>query len=164
VAFVLLGLAAVLAVLPLRTLAGKTLTFARDDLTLTTAGRERFQTKYNPYYPIAKQSVAFLRRPGSRPGPIQVLGDFDLQYQSRREMAIAITGNTPEQLDGRLWRKMRQELRATRPPYVFVSDDANRLMRDRSPETARQIAHDFCRLHHAPDGWWFADRADPACG
>jgi hypothetical protein len=135
----------------------------RDDFALTVDGRARFETKYNPYYPVAKRSVAFLRAPGSVPGPIQVIGDFDLQYQSGRALAVAVTGNTVEELDDRLWRRMRRELRVVRPPYLFIVDDGDDLMRVRSPQTSKEITHDFCRLHRAPDGWWYARRSNGEC-
>jgi hypothetical protein len=163
VAPLLVGVSLVLALIPARALAGKGLTFVRDDFALSAEGREHFHTKYNAYYPVARESVAFLHEPGSAPGPIHVIGDYVLQYQSGRDMAIAINGNTVEELDARLWRKAREQLADAQPPYIFVSDAADELMRDRSPETSEQIADDYCRRERVTDGTWYANRALNEC-
>lgn len=155
------GLVGALVLVPLRPLAAKTLTFLRDDATLTASGRHAFEDKYAPYYPVAKRSVAFLRAPGSVRGPIHVMGQAELQYFSGRKMAGPISGQTVEQLDSRLWGKTRRELHDAR--YLFLSDFYADLTARRSPATARQITRDFCRLHRAPDGWWLANRGFGGC-
>jgi hypothetical protein len=157
------ALAALLALLPLRVLAGTTARFAQDEFTLTASGRTAYQDRYNPTYPRARDTVAFLRAPGSEPGPIHVIGEAELQYFSGRALAGPVSGQTPEQLDGRLWRRTRDELRDVRPPYLFFDDDFVGLMRERSPETLAQIRHDFCRFRRAPNGWWYANRAYGDC-
>jgi hypothetical protein len=152
---------AVLALVPLRPLVAKTLSFVRDDATLTASGRRAFEEKYAPYYPVARRSVAFLRAPGAVAGPIHVMGQAELQYFSGRAMAGPVSGQTVEQLDGKLWRTTRDELHVAR--YLFLSDFYRDLTRQRSPVTARQIERDFCRLDRAADGWWYANRAFGGC-
>jgi hypothetical protein len=155
---------AVLVLLPARPLVATTLRFAQNDFTLTASGRAAFQARFSDgYYPIAQRSSAFLRTPGSRPGPVLVIGQAELQYFSGRDLAGPVSGQTPEQLDSRLWRKIREELRDVRPPYVFFADDYHDLIRERSPETRDQIARDYCRFRRAPDGWWLARRAGGDC-
>jgi hypothetical protein len=162
-AIALVAVSLLLAVIPARALAGKGLTFARDDFALSADGREHFHAKYNPYYPVARESVAFLAEPDSAAGPIHVIGDYVLQYQSGRDMAIAINGNTVEELDSRLWRKAREQLADEPPPYIYVSDVGDELMRERSPDTSEFIADEYCRLRRVTDGMWYANRALGAC-
>jgi hypothetical protein len=86
-----------------------------------------------------------------------------LQYFSGRELTGPVTPQTPEQLDNRLWRKVREEMNDVRPPYVFFADDYRGLVDERSPETAEQIARDYCRFRRGSDGWWLARRSNGEC-
>jgi hypothetical protein len=162
--------AALLALIPLKTLAGKSVTFARDKFTLTAEGRARYHEKYAPWYPVAAQSAAFLGERGALPGPIHVFGEYEVHRQSHRRMAIAINGLTPEQLDDRLWRKTREQLAAAQPPYVFVSDFADQIMRERSPQTRAFLEDDYCELRPAEaghntteEGRWLVNRRAGRC-
>jgi hypothetical protein len=158
-----LGIAALLALVPARGLAGKTVSFVRYRGALTADGREQFHAKYAPWYPITAKSAAFLNEPGAAPGPIHVFGDFELHRRSGRRMAIAINGQTPEQLDDRLWRKTREQLTAAQPAYVFVGDGADGIMRERSPETVALLERDYCRVRDETDGRWLANRRSGQC-
>ncbi|MDQ1520050.1 MAG: hypothetical protein QOI55_1123 [Actinomycetota bacterium] len=160
---VVLGLSALLAFVPARGLARKTVSFVQWDAALTAEGRLEYHAKYAPWYPITAKSTAFLRRTDALPGPIHVFGDYELHRMARRRMAIAINGQTPEQLDDRLWRKTRQELAAAQPPYVFVGEIGDRIMRERSPETRDFLARGYCRLRAVDDGVWLASRRSGQC-
>jgi hypothetical protein len=168
-AIVAIVVAALLALIPARTLARKSVTFARDEFTLTAEGRERYHDKYAPWYPVAAESAAFLSARTALPGPIHVFGDYELHRQSHRRMAIAINGLTPEQLDGRLWRKTREQLADAQPPYIFVSDFASNIMRERSPETAQFLDEGYCELRRTngtndtETGRWLVNRGAGRC-
>jgi hypothetical protein len=170
IAVVAIAVAAILALVPLRSLARKSVTFTRDKFTLTAVGRQHHHDKYAPWYSVSAESVAFLNESDALPGPIHVFGEYELHRQSHRRMAIAINGLTPEQLDDRLWRKTREQLADAEPPYVFVSDFADETMRARSPETRAFLERAYCELrpaeagHNATeDGRWLVNRGAGRC-
>jgi hypothetical protein len=152
IAIAAIVVAALLALIPLRTLARKSVTFARDEFTLTAAGRKDYHDKYAPWYADAAGSGAFLDARDALPGPVHVFGNDEVQRQSGRRMAIAVNGLTPEQLDERLWRKTREQLAAAQPPYVFVSDFADGIMRERSPQTRSFLEQGYCELRRTTGG------------
>jgi hypothetical protein len=170
IAIAAIVVAALLALVPLRTLARKSVTFARDKFTLTAAGRSHYHDKYAPWYVDAAASGAFLDARDALPGPIHVFGNDEVQRESQRRMAIAVNGLTPEQLDERLWRKTREQLAAAQPPYIFVSDFADGIMRERSPETRAFLAQGYCELrpveaahNTTEDGRWLVNRRAGRC-
>jgi Dolichyl-phosphate-mannose-protein mannosyltransferase len=160
---VLLVVAAILAAYPAKQAAHAVKSLVSDDLTLTTAGRRRFEASFEPYYPEARAAAAFVRQPGRTPGPIHVEGNPLIQYLSGRTYALREHGWAPEQSDARLWKWTQDGLRDKRPVYLWVDDFSAGIMRSRSPATLTLINAMYCPVDRVADGRWYALRGSREC-
>lgn len=161
---VLVGVAALFALYPAKQAAHAVKSLVNDDFTLTTAGRHRFETAFEPYYAKARAAATFVRQPGRTPGPIHVEGNPLIQYLSGRPYALREHGWAPEQSDARLWRWTRDGLRKKRPVYVFVDQFSFDIMLTRSRSTLSLIASMYCPAERVADGTWYALRGSLECG
>lgn len=155
--------AALLALYPAKQTAHAVKLLVHDDFTLTTSGRHRFETAFEPYYPQARAAAAFVRRPGRTPGPIHVEGNPLIQYLSGRPYALREHGWAPEQSDARLWRWTRDGLRDERPVYLFVDQFSTDVMHAHSRETLALIDSMYCKVERVADGAWYALRGSREC-
>jgi hypothetical protein len=160
---ILVGVAALLALYPAKQAAHTVKSLVSDDFTLTTTGRHRFETAFEPYYAEARAAAAFVRQPGRTPGPIHVEGNPLIQYLSRRPYALREHGWAPEQSDARLWRWTRDGLREKRPVYLFVDQFSIDIMRARSRPTLALIDSMYCPVQRVADGAWYALRGSREC-
>jgi hypothetical protein len=121
---------------------------------------------YSPYASI-RTRTAFLREPGSQPGPVYVIDTPTYYVYARRPPAIPLLAPWFHPTD-RLWNRLLSQLDEARPPYVRVSESAlDALVADRPSlrndvdAIVRLIENRYDTLSRDEDGTWYV-RRDPA--
>ena len=145
-----------LALSPALTLSRSVIALASHRFAVTASDRDRFQNEIGGDYATARLAAAWVRAPERAPGPIHVEGNALIQYLSDRPPALRVNGWSPQQSDEKLWRWTQEELKQQRPVYLFVDAPAQRVMTDRSPATATEIASLYCAAANIADGTWYA--------
>jgi hypothetical protein len=112
---------------------------------------DRFNVNYAPYF----RDTAFLRDPGSRPGPIYVLGDPVLYYVAGRTQAVAIPGQWFENYDAGTWDRLAEQLARRAPVYIYVHEPLWEWMAEPPAQIRRILAERYRVLRRAPNGTWY---------
>jgi hypothetical protein len=128
----------------------------RDDASLHIYQADRDQA-----YADGLAATSFLREPGSHGGPIYVFADPILYHLAGRDPAISLLAPWFHPTSD-LWRRLRTELEAAPPPYVFVDEGAleaiigyNPTMADRIDSLRSWIGSRYIELRSNVGGTWY---------
>lgn len=105
--------------------------------------------------------VAFLRDPDTAGGSIWVLGNPVYLYRSGRDPASPIVGWSPGMWPPSIWEQTLADLRASRPPYLFIQQYNEDRLAARGGDLAAWIASTYQKLKTGSAGTWHV-RADLA--
>ena len=133
----------------------KGLFLARQRFTFDKERRLNYQSQISTPYQKGLQEVAFLSEPGSLPGNIFICGNPVLYILSGRSQAIASNGWMLELFLPEQWTRMTEELRVTKPPYLFISAEYPEIIESRSPHTTRFIQENYQLLRKSDAGTWY---------
>jgi len=93
---------------------------ARSGLPLTSETQLAYQTQLAPNYALAEEAVKFVNEPGRKPGPMYVIGDPTFYVLANRTQAIPLLGTISAILLPNQWTLMQAQLKAARPPYLYI--------------------------------------------
>ena len=137
-------------------LVSRSATLVADGLALNPAERLAFQTTFsNGSYGQIAADVEFLKSPGSRHGPIFVVGDPLNYWLADRRQAIVQSGWTLEYYFPDQWRAMAEEVESALPVYVFVSHDYEEVIDLLGSEFTGVLAESYQVLRESEAGTWF---------
>jgi hypothetical protein len=136
---------------------------AEHDLALTVRAREQYRWSWSDAYRAADEDLDVLRSSRVLPGAIYVFGDPVLLLRAHRPQAVPILGWGPEFLDGRAWRELEADLRATEPSYIVVDDYVGSIVRRRHPRIIDWIEASYDVAFVGASGTWYV-RASPPAG
>ncbi len=155
---------------PLGALALKATFLAKDGFALSPRGLETHQFRMSrgeTYFRLVPE-VRFLTRPDARPGPIYVIGDPLVYWLSGRKQAVPRSGGILTSfLTASEWAKIVADLRAARPPYLFVQSEYVPVLektRPRSDALFALLASDYRPLKSDEMGFWYALAAPAEAG
>jgi hypothetical protein len=138
--------------------------FSSRPLPLTGETMRRYQAAHDPELANAFATTAFLREPGSYPGPIFVFGHPRLYDLAGRWPAIplVIWGTTPPTGS---WNRLMTDLENAAPPYVLVTDRTLRSLLRYDPTLVVEVSALRSRLERRyepirtdADGTWYLRR------
>jgi hypothetical protein len=138
--------------------ADKVRALAEHDLALTVRAREEYRWSWSDAYRAADEDLDVLRSSRVLPGPIYVFGDPVLLLRAHRPQAVPILGWGPEFLDGRAWRELEADLRATEPSYIVVDDYVGSIIIRRYPTILEWIEASYAIAFVGASGTWYARR------
>jgi hypothetical protein len=125
-------------------------------------GRDRaitYREAVSPLYAGIRADTRFLRDGTSLPGDIFVFGNPLYYLTSARGQAVALSGWSPELYLPEQWVELNEELRAARPPYLFVGSEYAQLIRERDPQLVQVLGREYHMLTETPRGIWYGSRA-----
>ena len=99
------------------------LAMARSGLPFTPETLLAYQTQLAPNYALAEEAVKFVNEPGRKLGPMYVIGDPTLYVLANRTQAIPLLGTISAILLPDQWTLMQTQLKAARPPYLYIAND-----------------------------------------
>jgi hypothetical protein len=108
-------------------------------LPLSGPAVEEFQAARYPHYASIRARTAFLRTPGSHPGPIYVIDTPAYYVLAGRPPAMPLLAPWFHPTD-RLWHQWLTDLTRTSPAYVRVSDAALQTIVDSRPALRDAVA------------------------
>lgn len=118
--------------------------------------RLAYQTQhFGPHLSAIVDEVAFLREEGTSAGPLYVLGNPTYLYRAGRDMASPIIGGIPEVWPPELWEQTLTDLKASRPPFIFVQDGYGDYLETRGPELGAWIASTYHTHKQGSHGTWY---------
>ncbi|MFO0936037.1 MAG: hypothetical protein U0798_05905 [Gemmataceae bacterium] len=130
---------------------------------VTARDRQAARISAGRAYSEAIQETDWFGNPNVRPGPIFVAGDPLFHTFSERPMANAIHGWSLELLTPTLWQRLLDELRATRPVYVYVDTNSyhyERLIDERFPQFRDWLRAEYREVRRTSNGVWY-ERLSP---
>ncbi|MBK8176749.1 MAG: hypothetical protein IPK66_16280 [Rhodospirillales bacterium] len=122
------------------------------------AGIEAYRREASLQYAEAADAAAFLEV-HAPPGPIYVFGDPTIHLLSGREQAIPQQGSAWDFYLPDQWRRLPDELRASRPVWVFIETPFIPLVAHNSPQTAALLSRDYHVVWETSYGRWYALRS-----
>jgi hypothetical protein len=135
--------------------ARNTSAVARHGFALSTEDRTALREDLEPEYGNARAWARRTGEPDAPTGDVYVLGNpLDLYVADRRQ-SVSINGWSPEQYPEDVWRRLRRELRRTRPVELVVDRFSDDIMEDRSRETRRLIASRYEPFGGSGDDTWY---------
>ncbi len=140
---------------PLRMARHKVWAGVQNTLAIAHLSQPAPPPKMSRPYADIEQEVAFLRAPDALPGEIYVAGDPKFYYLSGRGQATTLHGWAIKFLLPEQWQRVRQELAERQPPYIFIDEIEQDIMRARSPETLALIESRYETLRHSSFGTWY---------
>ena len=96
------------------------LAMARSGLPFTPETQLAYQMQLSPNYVLAEEAVKFVNELGRKPGPIYVIGDPTFYVLANRTQAIPLLGTISAILLPDQWTLMQTQLKAARPPYLYI--------------------------------------------
>jgi hypothetical protein len=138
--------------------------WAARPLPFSDEGRVAYHAARHPHYAAIRERTAFLREPGSHPGPIYVIDVPTYYVLAERTPAIPLLAPWFHPTD-RLWNGLVTALGEAQPPYVRVSDwglaaivDYRPSMHDAVAGIVPLLERRYARLSHDADGIWYIRR------
>jgi hypothetical protein len=136
-------------------------------LPLSREGIALYHASHHPEYASIRSRTAFLRQPGSHPGPIYVF-DLPVYYlYAGRHPAIPWVANWFHPTD-RPWKRLLADLNDARPAYVRVAPAALQGIADHRPSLRDDVAgvvpfieSRYRVLSRDEDGTWYIRRDLP---
>jgi hypothetical protein len=140
------------------------LTWSSRPLPFSGEGLAAFQNRHYADYGVIRARTAFLREPGSHPGPIYVI-DTPIYYVHAGRMPAAPLLMPWFHPTDRLWRRWLSELKMARPCYIRVSPSALQAIVDDRPSLRKEVAgivplieSRYERLRSDDGGTWYVRR------
>lgn len=159
----LAAIALALLALPMAlTTAYKVVLLAVHEGGLAAADRASLQAVVGETYGMVREDTRFLEAPASLPGRIYVFGDALNLYFPGRRSALAVNGTSPLMWTPPVWRRVEEGLHAVRPPYIFVQQDLQPLIRQRSPAIAALLGRGYRPISNGRTGTWYVRGGGPA--
>jgi uncharacterized membrane protein len=119
------------------------------------------QREVSPAWNRIWTDTAFLREPGSRPGPIYAFGDPRAIDLAGRAQAIPINGWSWESYARRQWDALQVQLERGMPVYIGIEPQYEALVRKHSPSTWDWIQTHYRVIRASDERTWF-ERGDVA--
>ncbi len=124
-------------------------------LTGNPTASVRYQNAVSPTYAEVWKNTGFLRASDARPGPMFVFGTPLYLWLTGRRQEPGLDGwgvqfHVPSQ-----WRTFTEDLRRTRPVYVFAQADSGALARQRWPEAMAVLDEDYRVKETSSAGTWY---------
>jgi dolichyl-phosphate-mannose-protein mannosyltransferase len=133
-------------------------------LPFSDEGIAAYHAEHYSDYASIRTRTAFLREPGSQPGPIYVIDTPIYYVYARRTPAIPLLAPWFHPTD-RLWKRFHAQLEEARPPYVRVSASALQAivadrpsLRDEVATIVPLIESRYETLSRDADGTWYIRR------
>ncbi|MBD2519041.1 glycosyltransferase family 39 protein [Nostoc sp. FACHB-973] len=133
----------------------KSVALIKNNFALTEDTRLKYQTVFREDYTSLRSEVKFLSQAGSLPGEIFVAGDPSIYYLSGRTQATSLNAWSLELFVSDQWPQLLQELDLSKPPYIFISDDYQTLIKEEFPKILELIEKKYHILSKGNDGIWY---------
>ncbi|MHC5738718.1 hypothetical protein [Nostoc sp.] len=133
----------------------KSVALIKNNLALSEDTRFKYQTVFRKDYTLLRSEVDFLSQPGSLPGEIFVAGDPSIYYLSGRTQATSLNAWSLELFLSEQWLQLLQELNLSKPPYIFISDNYQTLIKKEFPKIIELIDKRYHLLSKSNDGNWY---------
>ncbi len=122
------------------------------------ASEYAYQRALHGGYESAWHTTAFLREEDAASGAIYVFGDPVVMRLADRPSASAVHGWACEVQPPSSWRRVEQDLRVSRPPYIFVGSEEEAYL-DVRGEGVRALLAEFYEVRErTPLGTWYEAR------
>ncbi|MEH2144130.1 glycosyltransferase family 39 protein [Nostoc sp.] len=136
-------------------LKSKSVALVQNNFALTENTRFKYQTVFREDYTLLRSKVGFLLQPGSLPGEIFVAGDPSIYYLSGRTQATSLNAWSLEFFLSEQWPQLLGELDLSKPPYIFISDNYQTLIKEKFPKILELIEKRYHILSKTTDGIWY---------
>ncbi len=133
----------------------KTITLIKNNFALMEDTRFKYQAVFREDYTLLHSEVDFLSQPGSLPGNIFVAGDPSIYYLSSRTQATSLNAWSLEFFLSEQWPQLLHELDLSKPPYIFISDNYQTLIKKKFPMIIELIEKRYHILSKRNDGIWY---------
>ncbi|MEH1790481.1 MAG: glycosyltransferase family 39 protein [Nostoc sp.] len=133
----------------------KSVALVKNNFALTEDTRFKYQTIFREDYTSLRSEVDFLSQPGNLPGKIFVAGDPSIYYLSGRTQATSLNAWSLEFFLSEQWPQLLQELDFSKPPYIFLSDNYQPLIKKEFPKIIELIEKRYHILSKSNDGVWY---------
>ena len=128
---------------------------------LTPAHRRASRESLGTAYEQARSETAWLREPGSEPGPIFVAGNPSFYAFADRRPATAIHGWSLELYPRTIRDDLTAQLKSAEPVYIYVNRDPDKiddLLRERYPAVVAWMAEKYVVVRRTRDGVWYGKK------
>jgi hypothetical protein len=143
-------------------LCKKTLSLALHRGAVGEGSRLAYRQAVSVKYRIAVEETRFLTVGDSRPGAIFVAGNPLFYFVSGRDQAVGLNGWAMELFVPEQWVELTGQLRGAKPPYIYLDEDSNAMMRHSSRLMTDLIETDYAVLSRTPSGGvWHVRRSPP---
>ena len=142
----------------------------RDALSDPTAAfrddtaRNELRALEEPVYADLDLTVALVKAPDARPGPVVVFGSPIIQLATGREQAGKIPGFLANTLGPDEWHDFATQIRETPPAYIFIGSVQNaseqEFLDTRGVEVERILTASYCEAAVVPAGRWLVQCRD----
>jgi len=133
----------------------KAVALVQNNFALTEDTRLKYQTVFRKDYTLLRSEVDFLSQPGSLSGEIFVAGDPSIYYLSGRTQATSLNAWSLELFLSEQWPQLLKELDLSKPPYIFISNDYQPLIKKECPKILELIEKKYHILPKSNDGIWY---------
>ncbi|MEA5606196.1 glycosyltransferase family 39 protein [Nostoc sp. UHCC 0252] len=146
----------ILFLLPLLfNLQSKIVALVQNNFALTKDTQLQYQAAFRKDYPSLRSEVEFLSQPESLAGEIFVAGDPSIYYLSGRTQATSLNAWSLELFLPEQWPQLLKELDSSKPPYIFILDNYQSLIRKEFPKILELIDERYRILSKSNDGIWY---------
>jgi len=147
---------------PTLKLGKKTLPLVRHGGALDEESRLAYRETVSPDYRTAVAETRFLAAGDSHPGAIFIAGNPLYYFVSGRDQAVGLNGWAMELFVPEQWVELTDQLRASKPPYIFLDENYNATMRHNSPHMTDLVETEYAVLRRTPSGGiWHVRKALP---
>ena len=136
-------------------LQSKSVALVKNNFALTEDTRFKYQTVFRKDYTLLRSEVDFLSQPGSLSGEIFVAGDPSIYYLSGRTQATSLNAWSLELFLSEQWPQLLEELDLSKPPYIFISNNYQTLIKKEFPKILELIEKRYHILSKTTDGIWY---------
>ncbi|MGF1933686.1 MAG: glycosyltransferase family 39 protein [Nostoc sp. ChiQUE02] len=133
----------------------KSIPLVQNNFALTQDTQFKYQTAFRKEYTLLRSEVDFLSQPGNLPGEIFVAGDPSIYYLSARTQATSLNAWSLELFLSEQWPQLLRELDLSKPPYIFISNNYQTLIKEKFPKILELIDKRYHILSKATDGIWY---------
>jgi len=131
-----------------------------------TDARDDLRALEEPLYGDLDRTLAVLRAPDARPGPVVIFGSPIVQLASGRAQAGRIPGFLANTLGPDEWHDFATQVRATPPAYVFIGEvqgiSESEFLESHGTEVLEILQQSYCDAAHPSAGRWLVQCSDVA--
>jgi hypothetical protein len=131
-----------------------------------TSARDALRADEEPLYGDLDETLAVLRTPDARPGPVVIFGSPIIQLASGREQAGKIPGFLANTLGPDEWHDFATQMRVTPPAYVFIGEvqgvSEDEFLQTRGAEARQILEQSYCDAAKVSTGRWLVQCHDVA--